>query len=636
MNSIFAELKHRHVFRVVGIYALAGWLLMQLSTHFEDALNLPGWFDTFVTLVVLIGFPIAVILAWVFDLTPEGLKKTSELSDEDHSGNTATRRPHLLLLLLIVVAVSFLAWHFSRPDAEETPTGLVLSANDKSIAVLPFIALSADEDDAYFGKGLAEELLNALTKFPELKVAARTSAFSFEGQSIDLREVGRKLGVAHVLEGSVRSAGNRVRVTAQLIRAADGFHLWSETYDRRMSDLFELQDEIVAAINRTLQIRLGVGVGAIRAVGRQVDPAAYQNYLRGLELWGTRSNVDNRREAVKLFQRVTGQDSNFADGWSAYGVSLVYSEPAISGMTYKQHYETAADAFERALALDPENVRALSGLAAGLLMIEPDIDRALQLAERAVEIAPNASLVHYAKAWVYELHGDLNKANQAYERAIALDPLNAVLQRVRALHVNAIKGDYDGVMAADADCKSCSDDDRYVFALAGYLAARRGGTDDQVRESAQRLSAITHDMLAQPEAFSANWDPHLFIGFTEPAFVDWYLGGEKPPEDSLTWLRDISCELCDLEFAPIFASLGEYDAAFQILDLSRTSNGGILFYIINPIGRDAWPDDFRRDPRFHAFWQREGLPEIADILRANGVTGGLPLPLEYLEYLGSE
>jgi TolB-like protein len=627
MNSIFSELKRRHVFRVMGIYAVVGWLLMQLANHFEDSLNLPGWFDTFITLVVLIGFPIAVILAWAFDLTPEGLKKTEDMANGEESGTTVGRRPHLVLLFLLVGIVGALAWQFSKPQSQSTEPTQILAADEKSIAVLPFIPLSADENDAYFGKGLAEELLNALTKFPELKVAARTSAFSFEGQNIDLREIGRKLGVAHVLEGSVRSAGDKVRVTAQLIRADDGFHLWSETYDRKMSDLFIVQDEIVAAINRTLQIHLGVGVGAIRAAGKQIDPAAYQNYLRGLELWGTRSKVDNRREAIKLFQRVTTQDPNFADGWSAYGVSLVYSEPRMSGMPFEQHFESAAHAFERALAIDPDNVRALSGLAASLLQIELDINHAHELAERAVEIAPNASLVHYAIAWIYEVRGELSKADQAYERAIALDPLNAVLQRVRALHINAVQGDYAGVLAAEAACQVCSDDDRYVFALARYMSARRGGTDGQVRESAQHLHAMTQQMKAQPDNFSVNFDPHLYLGFSEPAFVEWFLGGEKPPEGSLAWMRELSCELCDVSFAPIFATLGEYEAAFEILTLSARNNSAVLFYVIDPIGREAWPDDFRQDPRFHAFWQRKGLPEIADILRANGNTDGLPLPL---------
>jgi TolB-like protein len=627
MNSIFAELKRRHVFRVMGIYAVVGWLLMQLANHFEDSLNLPGWLDTFVTFGVLIGFPIAVILAWVFDLTPEGLKKTDDLADGEGTGTTVGRRPHLVLLFLLVAIVGSLAWQFSKPEPQSTETAQVLSADEKSIAVLPFIALSADENDGYFGKGIAEELLNALTKFPELKVAARTSAFSFEGQNVDLREVGQKLGVAHVLEGSVRSAGDKVRVTAQLIRADDGFHLWSETYDRQMSDLFVVQDEIVAAINRTLQIHLGVGVGTMRAAGKQVEPAAYQNYLRGLELWGTRSNVDNRREAIKLFQVVTTQDPNFADGWSAYGVSIVFSEPKMSGLPFDQHYNAAIQAFERALAIDPDNVRALSGLATGLLQVKVDIHDALQLAERALDIAPNASLVHYALSWIYEVRGELTKAQQAYERAIALDPLNVVLKRVRALHVDAVLGDYAGVVAAEALCQACSADDRYVFALAKYMAARRGGTDGQVRESAQYFHEMTKQLIAEPGNFSASFDAHLYLGFTEPAFVEWFLGGEKPPEDSLAWMRDLSCGFCDLQIAPVFAAIGEYEAAFEILDLSVKSYSAILFYVINPIGREAWPDDLRRDPRFHAFWQRKGMPEIAAILRANGKTGGLPLPL---------
>lgn len=629
MNGIFSELKRRHVFRVVGLYAVAGWLLMQLANHFEDSLNLPAWFDTFVTLTVLLGFPVVVVLAWIFDLTPEGFKKTENLSRQGGSSNTLGQRPHLVLLSLLVVAVGFLAWQFSKPDPGPDEGIKVLSADDKSIAVLPFIALSANQSDVYFGKGLAEELLNALTKFPELKVAARTSAFSFEGQHVDLRDVGKKLGVAHVLKGSVRSAGERVRVTAQLIRVEDGFHLWSEAYDGQLSDLFSVQDEIVSAINRTLQIHLGVGVGAVRAAREQIDAAAYQNYLRGLELWGTRSNVDNRRSAIRAFELTTIQAPEFADGWAAYGASLVYSEPQMSGLTGIEHSERARQAFERALAIDPDNVRALAGMSvgkAGAIKFGLDIGMAQSLAERAVEIAPNASLAHYARAWVYEVRGEFGMAERAYERAIALDPLNEVLRRVRVLHVNASLGDYAGVARASNDCKECSLDDRYVYALASYMAARRGGTDAEVRESASVFHAITREVQSRPENLSSAFDLHLYVGYSDPVFVKWLLGGERPPEESLAWMRELSCDVCDISLAPVFAAVGEYELAFEMLNLSFESQSSALFYVVDPLGREAWPDDFRRDPRFHAFWQREGMAEIAEVLRSNGITGGLPLP----------
>lgn len=623
--SFINELKRRHVFRVAGVYAVVGWLLMQLATHFEDSLNLPAWFDTFITLAVLIGFPVAMVLAWVFDLTPEGLKKTTELPDAENTGSKGNQRPHLVLLALLVVTVGFLAWQFSKPGPRLGEPVQLLSAGEKSIAVLPFIPLSSNEDDGYFGRGIAEELLNALTKFPELKVAARTSAFSFEGQQLDLREVGRKLGVAHVLEGSVRSAGDRIRVTAQLIRAEDGFHLWSESYDRKMSDLFAVQDEIVAAINRTLQLHLGVGVGAIRAARQQVDPLAYQNYLKGLELWGTRSDVENRRAAIRMFQLVTTQDPSFADGWAAFGVSLAYSEPEMSGMDRLQHYEVANQALESALTLDPDNVRALSGLSIALLQANQDFSRSRALAERAVEIAPNASLVHYAMAWSHEVYGEFEQADRAYERAIALDPLNNVLRRVRALHVNASLGDYEGVRAAEAACQACSTDDSYVFAMAAYIAARRGGTDDQVREAASELHLMTQQMQARPKDFSSSIHFDAYLGLSEPAFVEWLLGGDRPPEESLAWAQDMSCVFCDIAIAPVFAAVGMYEQAFMLLEQALIQQSAPLYYVINPIGRDAWPDDFRRDPRFHRFWESKGLPEVAAALKENGVTDGLPL-----------
>ena len=626
--SLITELKRRHVFRVAGIYAVVGWLLMQLSNHFEESLSLPGWFDTFVTLIVLMGFPIAIVLAWAFDLTPQGVKRTEPVEETGSSPALVRKGPNYLLLFGLIVLVGALAWQLSKPTSESAETARVVATDEKSIAVLPFIPLSANENDAYFGKGISEELLNALTKFPELKVAARTSAFSFEGLKVDLREVGQKLGVAHVLEGSVRSAGDKVRVTAQLIRADDGFHLWSETYDRNMSDLFVVQDEIVAAISRTLQIQLGVGVGAIRVTGKQVDPGAYQNYLRGLELWGTRSDPKNRRDAIKAFQLVTAQDPDFADGWAAYGVSLVYSVPKVSGLTYEEHATEAKRASERALELDPENVRALAGLAVSLIQFDFDIKQATGLLERAVAIAPNSSLVHYASAWLYELRGELTRANQFYERAISLDPLNAVLKRVRTLHYNAVLGDYAGVIEAQTDCTVCTTDDLLIFELAKFMAARRGGTDEEVRQAAASYRAMLLQLTRQNYKVSLDFDMEMFLGHTDPAFIDWLLGGARPPDDSLSWMYDLSCAVCDITLTTALAAVGEYDAAFELLELSTKTHHDFLFYIIDPIGRDAWPDDFRRDPRFHAFWQRQGMPELAAILKANNKTGGLPLPLD--------
>ncbi len=628
MNPFFAELSRRHVFRAAGVYAVVGWLLMQLSNHFEEALNLPGWFDTFVTLLVLMGFPVAMVLAWAFDLTPRGIERAHASPGQTEAAVNRHGKLAYLSVAALTVLMGVIAWQLANPGAPDERPANGPGVDEKSIAVMPFIALSVNESDGYFGKGIAEELLNALTNFPELKVAARTSAFSFEGSDIDLREVGQKLGVAHVLEGSVRSAGDKVRVTAQLIRAQDGFHLWSETYDRDLSDLFAVQDAIVAAISRTLQIHLGVGMGANRADGKQVDPRAYQQYLRGLELWGTRSQTMNRVESIRTFRLVTETDPGFADGWAAYGEALTYSAPEMSGMEYRQHFRTARNALERAMELDPDNARTLAALAANLLMYEFDIKRATELAARAAAIAPNLSLAHYANAWVLELRGEMQAARRAYERAIALDPLNNVLRRVYALHYHAVLGDYDGVIAAENSCEGCSADDLFVYRLAEYMAARRGGSDEQVRAAARVFREFVEAWLSDPATrMSMGADVSFFLDLCSPAFVEWLLGGPRPPESELTWMDDPGCAACETDYAPMFARVGEYDTAIEILHRAYERGGSALFYIIDPIGRDAWPDAVRRHPRFHAFWQLQGMPELAVILRANGITGGLPLPM---------
>ena len=281
------------------------------------------------------------------------------------------------------------------------------------------------------------------------------------------------------------------------------------------------------------------------------------------------------------------------------------------------------------MELDSDNARALSALAANLLMFEFDINRATELAARAVAIAPNSSLAHYANAWVLELRGEMQPARRAYERAIALDPLNNVLRRVYALHHDAVLGDYDTVIAAEESCESCSPDDIFVYRLAGFMAARRGGTDEQVRTAANALREFVVKWLANfADTMSMGIDVRFFLDMCSPGFVEWLLGGPRPPQGELAWMDGPDCTACDVDYAPVFARVGEHASAIEILHRATARGGSALFYIIDPIGLDAWPEPVRRDPRFHAFWQQQGMPELAAILRANGVTGGLPLPME--------
>ena len=262
MVGLLQEFKRRNVFRVAGLYLVVAWLLMQIATILESSLKLPDWFDGLVTALILLGFPIALILAWAFEMTPDGVRRTPALTP-DESAPPTSRLDVLMLLVLVLVGGFIAVDRFGKSErtsvpqqapstAAVEPTAPAKASLETSVAVLPFVDLSPNRDQEYFSDGLSEELLNVLTRVSNLKVAGRTSSFAFKGKNIDLREIAKSLNVTHVLEGSVRRADEKIRVTAQLIQASDGFHVFSETYDRQLQDIFTLQDEIAKRIANAL------------------------------------------------------------------------------------------------------------------------------------------------------------------------------------------------------------------------------------------------------------------------------------------------------------------------------------------------------------------------------------------------
>ena len=281
--SFIDELKRRNVIRVATVYAVAAWLLIQIVATTFPILHLPDWSVTLVTVLILIGFPLALILAWAFELTPEGLKKDKDL-DRNRSTTPITGRKLdfvIIGLLLLAVGVMFVG-NYTNDDADD----LIGEEATPSIAVLPFVDMSPNGDQEYFGDGIAEELINELVRLDGLRVAGRTSSFSFKGTNENLSAIAEALNVATILEGSIRKDGDRVRITAQLINVADGKILWSEPYDRELADIFAIQEEIATSVSGALGVRLGVGgVNAFKGAGtRNIE--AYEAYLQRLAKYG--------------------------------------------------------------------------------------------------------------------------------------------------------------------------------------------------------------------------------------------------------------------------------------------------------------------------------------------------------------
>ena len=366
MNKLFNELRRRNVFRVAGVYAVVGWLLAQVAATLESAIGLPAWFDGFVVATLLIGFPIAMIFAWAFEMTPDGVKLTAAVPEsESIAPKTGKTLDYIIVGGLALVGVMIIADRL-MPQRAAAPAqsagGEVLAA---SIAVLPFADMSAAGDQEYFSDGIAEEILNVLVRVNGLHVASRTSSFQFKGREIGIPEIAQTLNVRHVLEGSVRKSGDTLRITAQLIDTATDRHLWSDTYDRPLTaaNIFAIQDEIAQAIVAALSEVMDVAAPAEIVVKPVTDNiAAYELYLQARELYAARVRLD---EVEAMLAQAVEQDPEFADAWALRaGVYCLLVDYFYAPQSeWPEHVRKNREYAERALALDPDNAVAIAAIA---------------------------------------------------------------------------------------------------------------------------------------------------------------------------------------------------------------------------------------------------------------------------------
>ena len=329
--SFFNELKRRNVFKVGITYIFMAWLVLQVTDVILNNIEAPGWVFHVLLLFLIIGFAFALFFAWAFELTPDGLKREHEVDRSQSITHKTGRKIDRAIIALLVVGVAFLVadnYVFDEatkpaPVAEEASPPVEESAQGyDSIGVLPFANISNDPDQDYFSDGISEELLNALAKLKNLQVAARTSSFAFKGLNHDIMEIGKKLNVDTVLEGSVRRSGTRLRITAQLIDVANGYHLWSETYDRELTDVFAVQDEITTAIVTALRVHFDTGeTPALPTVGA-TNMSAYDAYLKGRHKYQELGSA-SLREALTLFRAATDADPEFAPAWAGRAAAVI-------------------------------------------------------------------------------------------------------------------------------------------------------------------------------------------------------------------------------------------------------------------------------------------------------------------------
>ena len=505
LKSFFGELKRRNVYKVAVAYAIVGWLLVQVATQVFPFLEIPNWVVRLVIVVVAVGFPIALVIAWAFELTPEGLKRTE---DVDLSAKARTKS-HAWIYVAIVGAILsvglFLLGRYGFRNAS-SPTSELPA---KSIAVLPFDNLSRDLDNAFFAEGVQDEILTRLAKVADLKVIARTSTQKFKSAPDDLRNVAQQLGVANILEGSVQKANDQVRVNVQLINASNNAHLWAEIYDRKLTDIFAVESDIAKTIADTLQAKLTGAEKNAMSKKPTANPEAYELYLKGRFFWNKRTGPDLRK-AIEYFDQAISKDPNYAVAFT--GLADAYLLLPIFGVASPQDsipqakaaakhalelddslaeahassarilsgYDFAFDRsikeFERAIQLNPNYAMAHHWISAGPLTSLAQFDRAIEEGTRAIELDPLSLVNNVDLGWVYFAARRYDEAIAQLHKAIEIDS-RSYLAHYTLGEVFQLKGQLADAIAEYRRAVEL-DDDPFALAVLGHAYARAGQRDE--------------------------------------------------------------------------------------------------------------------------------------------------------------
>jgi TolB-like protein/Flp pilus assembly protein TadD len=488
--SFITELKRRNVFRIAVGYVVLAWLMAQVAEFLLDTFGAPAWVLKALLVIFLVGFPFALFFAWAYELTPEGLKREAEVDRSRSVVNQTGRKIDRAIIVALMLALAWFAWDRFTPAVSERdsavkisePTGTATDESTlnaeipvKSIAVLPFINMSDDAANEYFSDGISEEILNMLAKLPGLHVTSRSSAFQFKGDDIDVPTVAKQLGVAHVLEGSVRKAGNRVRITAQLIDADADRHMWSETYDRELDDIFAIQDEIAAAVVGALQeTLLGTAQATDLDASQRTDSGAYVLYLRARhQLWKRRPEPLGEAEA--LFEQAISVDPDYAPAYAGLALTMIFQvnsspvDPVIA-------YARADTAIARAIALDAVNAEALA--AKGLLrMFQGRDHEAREALERAVSLNPNDARFY---TWLNNATSDPIKSLALAQQAYALEPVARVVTANLFWELLNF-GRYEEALELARKFQSLYPESGWSYNLRGNVHAARGRLDRAVK-----------------------------------------------------------------------------------------------------------------------------------------------------------
>ena len=582
-SNFLAELKRRNVYKVAVAYIVAGWALSQGIAQVLPVFDVPNWTIRLIVVLVIIGLPVALVLAWVFEITPEGIKRT-EMADRMPAA--AQRKKHTWVYIVVVGAIVSITLFFlgrysaisGAPRHGEAATGIP----EKSIAVLPFDNLSRDPDNAYFAEGVQDEILTRLAKVADLKVISRTSTQHFKSTPDNLPQIAKQLGVAHILEGSVQKAADQVRVNVQLINAMTDAHLWADTYDRKLTDIFAVESEIAKAIAETLQARLTGAEKSSIAKAPTANPEAYELYLKGRFFWNKRTG-DDLRKSIEYLKQAIAKDPGYALAYAAladsYGLLRFYG-----GASPAESVVPAEAAAKKALELDDSLAEAHASL--GLIATEElEVNRGVNELERAIQLNPNYATAHH---WLGLALATLRQSDRSIgelKRALELDPLSMIINAdLSIIYLYARR--YD---AAEAQARKTLEIDSRSFVAHYYLGA-----------ALQLTSRLKEAIPEFQKAVELNNDPYS-IAMLAQAYAR--NGQTDEARKLLAHLTEMakSAEVPEYALAIAYTSLGEKERAIEALE--HGFSGGNKSYLFLLPG-DPFLDDLRGDPRFEALVQK--------------------------------
>jgi TolB-like protein/Tfp pilus assembly protein PilF len=577
-KNFFAELKRRNVYKVAVAYAVLAWLLIQVATQVFPFFEIPNWGVRLIVLFIVIGFPIALILAWAFELTPEGIKRAEDVDLSKSVAPKTGRKLTVIIIAIVVLALSLLVFQLTRPHPAMSMAKPLGAPNDKSVAVLPFANLSRDPDNAYFAAGIQDEIITRLAKITELKVISCTSTQRFKSAPDDLPAIAKQLGVANILEGSVQRTTDQLRVNVQLVEAATDAHLWADTFDRKLTDIFKIESEIAKTVAETLQAKLSGSEQHAIAARPTENTEAYQLYLKGRFFWNKRTG-QNLNKAADYFNQAIAADPKYALAYVGLADSYVLM-PLYGAGVPRDCYPQAKAAAKKALELDDALGEAHTSLAQVLCYFDFDFSQATREFQRAIELNQNYATAHqwYGNSDLVAL-ARFDEAIAEVKRAIELDPLSLVINTdLGTTYYRARR--YDE--AIEQLRKTLEMDPGFYYARwnLGSALAAKGDLDAAIGE------------YQQARALSDN---PLMLGLLAHAYG--FSGNKAEAMKILDQLAALSKQryVSAYTFALVYLGLGDKEEALRWLAKSYQDRAGdALRYIrVEPL-----LDPLRGDPRF--------------------------------------